>query len=222
MKDYFNNVLVKFLLMICLSILVNSCVSNSIVVGLYGKCPDGYFACNQIELKKDQTFEYYQFMDVGGASVIKGTWKKSSENLVILNSYDQPVNSKTTLIGRHNPNFKEKEIQIQINDKSEPFSFAFVSLNNGEYYGNADQDGIINFEIKERLRSITFQFLTYKETINIENLDFNEFVINLKDVPESSRRNYFINEKVIIKSRKLTIDSLYTLKKTKAKNKRRD
>jgi hypothetical protein len=62
------------------------------ITGLYGECPKKYFACEQIELKKDSTFEYGIFFDVGGWETWSGKWKFKDDTL-ILNSYKQPKDS---------------------------------------------------------------------------------------------------------------------------------
>jgi hypothetical protein len=59
------------------------------IIGLYGECSDGYFACEQIEFKLDSSFEYGLFYDVGGWNFWKGTWKMNGDT-IILNSYNQP------------------------------------------------------------------------------------------------------------------------------------
>jgi hypothetical protein len=62
------------------------------VTGLYGECSNGFFACEQIELKKDSTFEYGIFYDVGGWVNWTGKWTIKHDTL-ILNSFRQPKDS---------------------------------------------------------------------------------------------------------------------------------
>ena len=62
------------------------------ITGLYGQCSPGFFACTQIELKNDSTFEYGIFYDVGGWVTWTGKWTMRSDTLV-LNSYRQPKDS---------------------------------------------------------------------------------------------------------------------------------
>ncbi len=59
------------------------------ITGLYGKCQSGYFACEQLEIKSDSTFEYGIFYDVGGWRIWTGYWDLSNDTL-ILNTFKQP------------------------------------------------------------------------------------------------------------------------------------
>ena len=62
------------------------------ITGFYGECTPGFFACTQIELKKDSTFEYGIFYDVGGWVSWTGKWTMKRDTLV-LNSFRQPKDS---------------------------------------------------------------------------------------------------------------------------------
>lgn len=72
-----------------LLILIAFIQSCSTVDKLYGRCENGYYSCTQILLKKDSTFEYFIFYDVGGGSVLKGNWLRNKDTIV-LNTYKQP------------------------------------------------------------------------------------------------------------------------------------
>ena len=82
-----------FYILFCLALSINSFgQTRKDITGLYGKCSDGFFACEQIELKKDSTFEYEIFFDVGGWVTWTGSWTMNHDTL-ILNSYKQPKDS---------------------------------------------------------------------------------------------------------------------------------
>jgi hypothetical protein len=74
------------------------------ITGLYGECPDGYFACEQIELKNDSTFEYAIFYDVGGWIYWSGTYK-IDRNFIIINSYAQPLTEAEKQMAKEAYNF---------------------------------------------------------------------------------------------------------------------
>lgn len=76
-------------------ITILSCRSKKDV--LYGKCQKNYYACTQVLLKKNGEFEYFQFYDVGGSTVVKGQWQ-SRDDTVILNSYEQQEHRIDTVI----------------------------------------------------------------------------------------------------------------------------
>jgi len=80
--------MIRCVLSILISALFFSCAGNKLI-GLYGKCPKHYYACSQYLLKKNNEFEYFNFADVGGATVVKGTWERHLDTIV-LNSYVQP------------------------------------------------------------------------------------------------------------------------------------
>ncbi len=74
------------------------------ITGLYSKCPEGYFACEQIELKNDSTFEYGIFYDVGGWTSWSGTYKIDG-NFIIINSYRQPQTESEKQMAKEAYNF---------------------------------------------------------------------------------------------------------------------
>lgn len=81
------------LLLTLVSVLLSFTNTKKSIIGLYGKCNDGYLACTQLELKNDSTFEYYTFFDVGGGTIKKGTWKVNQDTLII-NTFNQPQFAK--------------------------------------------------------------------------------------------------------------------------------
>ena len=84
-----NSKLTLMISFFVISYLMTAGQSQKSIIGLYGECEDGYFACEQIELKSDSTFEYGIFHDVGGWNLYKGTWFLINDTLV-LNTYKQP------------------------------------------------------------------------------------------------------------------------------------
>jgi hypothetical protein len=80
--------MIRYILITLSSGLFFSCTSTRLT-GLYGECPKHYYACSQYLFKIGNEFEYFNFMDVGGAKIIKGLWEKNHDTLV-LNSYTQP------------------------------------------------------------------------------------------------------------------------------------
>jgi hypothetical protein len=99
------------------------------IIGLYGECHIGYFACSQLELKSDSTFEYYVFYDVGGGIILKGTWKVDLDTL-ILNTFNQPIFAKGYKILDSNYN-KSKEIYC-FNRDSVPLFYGTVIINHSD------------------------------------------------------------------------------------------
>jgi len=64
--------------------------TNENIIGLFGECKEGYFACSQIEFKSDSTFEYDVFFDVGGWQCWTGRWSIDS-NIITINTFSQPM-----------------------------------------------------------------------------------------------------------------------------------
>ena len=76
----------NLLIILALTITLLSCKTQKDT--LYGKCWKHYYACTQILLKDNGEFEYFQFYDVGGSTIVKGQWQ-SVNDTVILNTYEQ-------------------------------------------------------------------------------------------------------------------------------------
>lgn len=192
------------------------------IIGLYGECPQRYWVCQQLELKKDSTFEYFTFYDVGGGIIQDGTWKVDGDTL-ILNTYDQPKAAVGYTI-----------LDSTYRDTTEIYCFYWDSLTFA--FGTA----IINFS--DTIRLDIDGYAKYKGEIkNIEFqglfLENSRFALNPKSgsalefIVESSYScccpYYLINEKLVIDGNEIKpyyhchhkfADS--GLKKTRMKNKR--
>ena len=111
------------------------------IIGLYGECPKGYFACTQLELKSDSTFEYYVFFDVGGGTIKKGTWKVDKDTL-ILNTYNQPPIARGYKI-LDSVNNDTKEIHCFDRD-SVPIFYGSIIINQSDTLA-LDENGKISY-----------------------------------------------------------------------------
>ena len=76
-------------ILLALSFYISFAQTNENIIGLFGECKEGYFACSQIEFKSDSTFEYDIFFDVGGWQCWTGKWSMEG-NLITINSFSQP------------------------------------------------------------------------------------------------------------------------------------
>jgi hypothetical protein len=74
------------------------------VIGLYGKCPKSYLACEQIQFNRDSTFKYAIFYDVGGLNTWEGTWSTKTDTIII-NSYLQPKTEEEKKIANESYHF---------------------------------------------------------------------------------------------------------------------
>lgn len=210
----------KNLILGAILILLGSCSPNKSLVGLYGECDKrGYFVCSRIELKSDSTFEYYIFFDVGGGHVLKGPWHKISNDTIVLNTYEQPQILKTTYKGKINPDLKGK-VRVYIMHQDEELSFSIVSINDGEQTIISDLNGLAEFS-SESVKNITYSYLGQEETIPIDNPNYNEVEISIKDYGmEGPTPIYLTNYKVVIGKKKLFMDTNQEYKKTPLKNKK--
>lgn len=209
--------MVKYITLILLIASLNSCWMNKSAIGLYGSCRENYLFCEQIELNPDSTFEYYIFMDVGGGSVIEGSWKRAGNNSIVLNSFERPINSITTYSGRIDEN-RNKSIKITIRDANSPFTMAYVIINNGPSGKVADLNGVVEFEIEE-VNSITYEFIGRNETIEIENPNYNDIDIIVRDFEYTAIPKFITNEVIHQKKGKLIFQDNRFLKRTNNKNK---
>jgi len=208
---HFKELTMKFTKLLLLLIFFVSCKSNKSIVGLYGKCPNHYYACSQIELKANNTFEYFIFMDVGGANILKGNWKKTSNDSILLNTFEQPTIPKTSYIGIENASSVKK---IKISDKNGPIIFAGVSINDNNNWKVTDIDGVVEFNENE-INSISVISLGIKENILVENKNLDEIHVIVKDPQTGVIPEYLIDYKLKISNDKIFITEKYSLKKTK-------
>lgn len=204
----------RYLVFLFSFFLLNSCSTKKNFPGLYGKCGKNYYVCDQLELNSDNTFEYFSFMDVGGSTVVKGVWEKISDDTIILNSFERPQNSKTKISGKINS--ESKEISVKIIERGLPLPSSEITINNDTKI--TDESGFTKFK-QQKVVSITYQFLNRKETIYLDNSDFNEIVLIVKDLDFDVNSKYFIDKSVKIKNNKLFINDNLVLKKTDIKNK---
>ncbi|WP_439185879.1 hypothetical protein [Carboxylicivirga taeanensis] len=89
MKRFFSGKYVVLILTLSINVISTFGQEKLKITGLYGKCQSGYFACEQLEIKSDSTFEYGIFYDVGGWKIWTGNWSLSNDTL-ILNTFKQP------------------------------------------------------------------------------------------------------------------------------------
>lgn len=217
MSKFIKEVLFSSILF-SLAISFNSCSINKSVVGLYGKCEKGYFACTQIELKADNTFEYFIFMDVGGATILKGNWKKISKDSILLNTFEQPINPKTTYKGKINPSVTNDTIRIEIRHWEFPLMAAYLLINDEKEGKIVDENGFVEFQTK-KLNTITYYYLGYKETISIDNPNYNEIEILVKDIEIDAFTKYLTDKLIIKRGKKVYFDPDYSLRRNHIKNK---
>lgn len=191
------------LFFILLSILlITSCASRRAATKLYGKCKKNYFACTQIEINQDNTFEYFVFMDVGGQTLRKGTWSKHKGDTILLNTYKQPKNKTTSYKGTINPNLKNK-VRISIRDFEQKLGFSSVEINDGAMIKLTDENGIVEFET-DKITNITYYYIgEISEKITISNPNVNDIDILIRDLDLNIIPNYFTNLPIVVTNRKV-------------------
>ena len=207
----------KYIKLILILLFLSSCSTNKSVVGLYGKCEKSYFACTQIELKADNTFEYFIFMDVGGGTVVKGNWEQISTDSIKLNTFEQPKNPSTTYSGKINPDRMDK-VKITIQDLELPLAAAFIVVNSQNEGKAADVNGVVELKAQE-IKTITYHYLGQKETIKIDNPNFNEIEITVRDLDINAVPRFLTDKIMVLNKGKLFFNDRYSLKKTNLKNK---
>lgn len=194
-----------------------SCTSKKTVTGLYGKCGKRYYACNQILLKPDNTFEYFVFMDVGGKNIIKGNWVQIAKDSIKLNTFNQPKTPQTSIKGSINPS-RNNSIKIKLIDSVLPIASAYIVVNDQQNGKATNIEGDVELEVKE-LKTITYHYLGREETIMIDNPNYNEIEILIKDIDITGFPKYFTNQIILVKNQKLYLNDFLSLKKTRIQNK---
>ena len=76
-----------------------SCSTKNECIRVYGDCGERYFACRQLQLFSNGSFDYGQFIDVGGWTFKTGNWRILGDT-IILNTFKQPEQ----FLGMHNSN----------------------------------------------------------------------------------------------------------------------
>ncbi|WP_178985972.1 hypothetical protein [Winogradskyella helgolandensis] len=206
----------KYIKLILILFFFGSCSINKSVIGLYGKCKKNYLACTQIELKSDKTFEYFIFMDVGGGTVVKGNWEQISKDSIKLNTFEQPKNPSTTYSGKINPD-RIDNVKITIRDFELPLAAAFIEINDQNEGKAADVNGITELKAQE-IKTITYHYIGQKETIKIDNQNFNEIEIIVRDLDLNAVPSFLTDKIMVLNNGKLFFNDGYSLKKTNLKN----
>lgn len=200
---------------------LSSCFSLNKKNHLYGKCEKHYFSCAQLELKQNNEFEYYVFLDVGGGQVIKGTWRYLNGDTLILNTYKQPHISKTYFKTIENSTLSDDTVVIKLQNYLGPIVDEYVNINNGEQEQFTNDKGICIFKTKE-VRQVAFYLEDSPliEKVIIDVPQSNQIEIFAKDsepgIPET-----ITNELIVAKRKKVIFlpkneDTLsYTLKRTR-------
>ena len=79
-------------------------------------------------------------------------------------------------------------------------------------------EGDVELEVKE-LKTITYYYLGREETIMIDNPNYNEIEILIKDIDITGFPKYFTNQIILVQNQKLYLNDLLSLKKTRIQNK---
>lgn len=207
----------KYIKLLLILLFFSSCTTNTSVIGLYGKCGKAYLACTQIELKSDKTFEYFTFMDVGGGTVVKGTWQQISKDSIKLNTFEQPKIPSTTYSGKINSD-RINNVKITIRDFESPLEAAFIVINNQNEGKTVDVNGVTKVKAQE-IKTITYHYLGQKETVKIDNPNFNEIEIIVRDLDLNAVPRFLTDKIMTLNNGKLFFNDGYSLKKTNLKNK---
>lgn len=190
--------------------------------GLYGECEsDGYYSCEQLELKEDSTFVFYQFFDVGGEHRYNGTWKVNEDTLV-LNTFHQPKfpNKHVTL-----DSSVDWSTIIQLYDTNgDPTYWLPVVINNTDTL-SPNQAGNVTYSTEINSIELFHMNVGGSETFMFNSFRGSEITIYMEYNP-CLLPEYLTNYKFIIDQRELRpfltcLDSFadYGLQKTVISNK---
>lgn len=205
--------------LVLIIILLNSCSSSESIIGLYtnGLCKNNKSDCSQIEIKADKTFGYLIYSEPNGSgSFTSGTWEYLANDTIILNTALQPEIPKTNYKGKINPELEDK-IRIYFSDKYGPLEYAMVSINGNKEEKKTNYEGMVEFKTSE-IKSIKYRYLMVDEEIQINNPNYNDIEIEIKD-QDIIYPEHLKDYKVRLNGRKLILDSVNIYKKTNIKNK---
>lgn len=165
--------------------LLFSCAGNKLP-GLYGNCPKHYYACSQY-LFKENEFEYFNFIDVGGATVVKGHWI-SYHDTIVLNSYVQPGDRIVGVIeskidSSSNLSFEFYNESIKGNDG------AFVRLNSDSskpyLLTTGDSMSSPQGKLTKLFISPFFDSQAFPILYKVKNSNSNHFFVRIKNIDQS-------------------------------------
>ena len=155
-------------------------------------------------------------MDVGGGTVVKGNWEQISTDSIKLNTFEQPKNPSTTYSGKINPD-RIDDVKITIRDLELPLAAAFIVINDQNKGKAADVNGIAELET-QKIKTITYHYLGQKETIEIDNPNYNEIEIIVRDLDLNAVPRFLTDKIMVLNKGKLFFNDGYSLKKTNLKN----
>lgn len=201
------------------------------IEGLYGECDNGYFVCQQIELKADSTFVYAQFYDVGGWQIIKGNWRLNRNETIFLNSFDKYEYEANSTIEKYKQNQEFTEIKVQMIDR--PLGEAEIKINDNATYLLGDLNGSIqipktNIEYIEIVKIFGWTDCGLEQyRFKIQNPEANDITIITKPFNFYHLMNFLDNYEIKILKGKLyywhktdgSFDKSRFLRKTKIENK---
>lgn len=157
--------------------------------------PDNF----RIQLKSDNTFNYYGWSDVLGEDTIKGTWYLSDDTLhLVKKNYDRK------LIRLEESKIPIEEKQVLVLDESDS-SFligANVYINNISDPLVVGPNGVLSMEPSLTIRKISVNYLSNTDTVFVQNPNANKFEIYI-DLMSRRQEKFFVNEKWLVQGRQL-------------------
>lgn len=226
-----DNIIMKKLICI-LSIFISlNCFSQKECIAIYGICGEKFLACRQLQLFDDSTFEYGNFMDVGGWTFKSGNWKVINDT-IILNTFNQPKSlfgmGNLSIIGEYDSTLTSTTIYVDTNDSIYGSYFISVLFDTLSDTLSSRKPSVFNKRV-ERVKLWEINKNEKDGFILFLNKNKNHFTITTKSFSIDDRREYFKDLKL-----KLDEDGIYnkttfiedgkekefviTLKKTKIKN----
>ena len=232
MKNVSQNINMKLLICI-LSILISlNSFSQKECIAIYGICGEKFLACRQLQLFNDSTFEYGNFMDVGGWIFKSGKWRLTNDTIV-LNTFNQPESlfgmGNSNILGDYDSTLIGTKISIDPNDSI--YGSYFISVLYETLFDtlSSSKPCIFNKKI-ERIKVWKINKVETDGLILFLNKNKNNFTITTKSISIDDNRNeYFKDLKLRIDKNgiynKTTFvengkekEFIITLKKTDLKN----
>jgi len=167
-----------------------NCNAQRKCIGVYGDCEEHLIACRQLQLFSDSTFDYGQFLDVGGWRIKSGKWSLLGDTL-ILNSTEQPIcfvdfsitsDFDSTLTG----------VKIIINPLDSIFGDIILTHLNDSYKDTIKVNSPVTIERKIDRLIIYCKNRDYNNgKILFLNNKWNVYTIATKSISLDDRRMYF-------------------------------
>lgn len=154
----------------------------------------------RIELKSDNTFDYYGWSDVLGEDTINGTWYLNSDTLYLAMNKD--YDKKFIRLQEGKIPIEEKQVLVLDEIDSSFLIGANVYINDVSDPLVVGPNGVLSMESSLIIKKISVNYLSHTDSVFVQNPDANKLEIYI-DLMNRRQDKFFVNEKWLVQGRRL-------------------